>query len=384
MDKACSRREFVPAFEGSQIPPADAPLTVPGCKILGLESRWGRKFTPAALQDAVNRGIYEGLVIYKDHPAVDYSDPNWSRKPLPPRSVDDVLGHFSNVRYVEGKGIFGDAVFTVDDTLTRSVVMAAKHNPKQYGFSHHAEYDSRFEGKTEVVNAIPVAHSVDLVTRPATTNGLFEGGSAVADETKKTKTVRQVLEQHCSLGIAKKVIASLEGDYMETPMGAMEEEVSTEDQIAAAFSAAINAVAAEQSDMKTKLAKLKQILTAQEKLAGGGEASTEGEAPPVEEEKEKTEAAPPIGLKGALDLLDKHQLPKTKTALESFALLPAEVAEQQAIMQAATIKENADLKAKLDLVSKQPVTSTNRIRFEGGAKPAEVNKDKPWLGFCRN
>lgn len=417
MEKRPANLLFVQAFEGATPPDESAPLTVKRVKILGLESRHGHKFTESCLRNAVTSGIYEGLTIYRDHPTVDYSDPNWRKKTLPPRSVDDVLGSVANIIYVEGEGIFGDAIFTKDCDLTRSVCMAAKTNPRQYGFSHHAAYsDPRFEGETQVYDEILTAFSVDLVTRPATTNGLFEGDPAVSkDKSKATdkRTPRTVLESVCTVGIARKVIQALEGDFMDAPMAPLATDVSSDDAIAAAFSAAVAAIAADTTkDLKTKIDQLKQVLTAQDKLAGGGGdnptvgnegAVPVGQAMPAKEgddapdkkddKKVDEESAPPqpIGHMEALSLLETNKIPITKIALESYAMMPLPIAQASVAREVASQKEISDLKARLELATKQTPRSIPRINMEGGAgvslkdsKEAEKAKEKPWLNFCRN
>lgn len=410
MAKPLSTPTFVQAFEGSSLDEAQ-PLVIKRVKVLGLESRWGRKFTPECLQDAVARGIYEGVPIYKDHPAIDYDDPNWRSKQLPPRSVDDVLGSVRNVTYVEGLGLFGDAIFTKDCELTRSVMLAARTNPMQYGFSHHALYDNvHFEGKTEVVGMIPHVHSLDLVTRPATNKGLFEG-LPMANETKKMTTPRAVLSAICTVGIARKVVQGIEGDFMDTPMPATEEALSVDEQISAAFRAAGLAIFdADGMDDKAKLSKLKELFAAKTKLSGGGEApkegATEGEAPAVSDKKDdvdgadkdkkpSTESAPPVGI-GALEamrLLDKHKLPISTQAVESYAIMPADIAESCASREVASSKEVAELKKRLELLPGQkPPQSVARLGLEGGGDAANHNnrlKDKdfdkkPWLLFSGN
>lgn len=409
MAKPLSTPTFVQAFEGSSLDEAQ-PLVIKRVKVLGLESRWGRKFTPECLQDAVARGIYEGVPIYKDHPAIDYDDPNWRSKQLPPRSVDDVLGSVRNVTYVEGLGLFGDAIFTKDCELTRSVMLAARTNPMQYGFSHHALYDNvHFEGKTEVVGMIPHVHSLDLVTRPATNKGLFEG-LPMADEVKKTTTPRAVLSAICTVGIARKVIQGIEGDFMDTPMPATEEALSVDEQISAAFRAAGLAIFdAEGMDDKAKLSKLKELFAAKTKLSGGdapkedasegmSQGAKEGESPSADDKKEddkkpSTESAPPVGI-GALEamrLLDKHKLPISTQAVESYSIMPADIAESCASREVASSKEVAELKKRLELLPGQkPPQSVARLGLEGGGDlPANRLKDKdfekkPWLQFSGN
>lgn len=407
MGKRPDHLVFVQAFEGAYAPTEEAPLTIPRCKILGMESRWGRRFTPAALIDAASRGIYEGLTIYEDHPEIDFDDPDWRKKSLPPRGVAEALGFVRNVTYVEGKGLFGDVTFTVDSQLTRSVCKSAVLNPKQYGFSHHADYSSKFEGNIEIVERITDAYSVDLVTRPATTNGLFEGGNPVADKPKKT--IRQALEAVCTLGIAKKIVKGLEGEFLDAPMpetavpteGDVSAEVSVEDQMAAAFSAAIAAVAADTGmDVKTKLAKLKEILTAQEKLSGGGDAApaTEGDAVVADEEEteeeEKMESAPTkgIGYMEAFKLYEKSKMKPTHTALEAVALMPANVAEAHVAEAVAKDNEIAELKERLKLTTDTKPRSVGRGSLEGGAVPGVTrtektvtqNAEKPWLRLSAN
>lgn len=132
-----------------------------GVKLLGEESRNGRKYKPTALRSALP--LYEGRKSYLNH----------NRK-SPERPYQEWIGVFRNVRYVEGKGIFGDAHLRQKSGLFEGIIEAAEKFPNDVGFSHVANGKSHMEGTTEIVESISEVFSVDLVTDPATTAGIFE------------------------------------------------------------------------------------------------------------------------------------------------------------------------------------------------------------------
>jgi hypothetical protein len=139
-----------------------------GVKLLGLESRNGRRYLPGALAAAAAR--YEGAKVNVNHP---------KGSPLAARDYQDRLGSIRNVR-AESDGLFGDLHFNPKHALAEQLLWDAVHAPENVGFSHNIEArTSRADGKT-VVEAILKVQSVDLVADPATTHGLFEGSAADA------------------------------------------------------------------------------------------------------------------------------------------------------------------------------------------------------------
>jgi hypothetical protein len=144
--------------------------TIRGVKLLGLESRNGRRYLPAALQSAA--ALYEGAKVNVNHP---------KGSPLAARDYQDRLGSIRNVR-ASSEGLFGDLHFNPKHALAEQLAWDAVHAPENVGFSHNVEArTSRLGGQT-VVEAILKVQSVDLVADPATTHSLFESAADAQPE----------------------------------------------------------------------------------------------------------------------------------------------------------------------------------------------------------
>lgn len=139
-----------------------------GVKLLGLESRNGRRYLPAALAQAAV--LYEGAKVNVNHP---------KGHPLAARDYQDRLGSIRNVN-VRDDGLFGDFHFNPKHALAEQLVWDADHAPENVGFSHNVEARTRRQANETLVEAILKVQSVDLVADPATTRGLYE--SAALDE----------------------------------------------------------------------------------------------------------------------------------------------------------------------------------------------------------
>ena len=135
-----------------------------GVKILGLESRNGRHYRPAALSGA--RHLYEGAKVNVNHAKTG---------PLAPRDYQDRIGAIRNVSVRDGEGLFGDLHFNPKHALAEQLVWDAQHATENVGFSHNVTAQTARDGDQLVVEAISEVHSVDLVADPATTRSLFEG-----------------------------------------------------------------------------------------------------------------------------------------------------------------------------------------------------------------
>ncbi len=139
-----------------------------GVKLLGLQSRNGRKYLPAALSQAV--GLYEGAKVNVNHP---------KGSPLAARDYQDRLGSIRNVS-LRDDGLFGDFQFNPKHALAEQLMWDATHAPENVGFSHNVEARTSRQGGQTVVEAILKVQSVDLVADPATTRGLYESAAAQA------------------------------------------------------------------------------------------------------------------------------------------------------------------------------------------------------------
>jgi hypothetical protein len=146
----------------------DRPASVVrGVKILGLNSRNGRTYSPEALAEAAR--LYEDAKVNVNHPKGD---------PSTPRDYQDRIGAIHNVALRPGEGLFGDFQFNPKHALAEQLLWDAEHAPENVGFSHNVEARVRRSGESVVVEAILRVQSVDLVADPATTRGLFESAAS--------------------------------------------------------------------------------------------------------------------------------------------------------------------------------------------------------------
>ncbi len=147
-----------------------------GVKLIGLESRNGRRYRDSTLDQAAS--LYEEAKVNVNHP---------KEGPLSPRDYQDRLGVIRGVEQRTGEGLFGDLHFNPKHVLAEQLVWDAEHNPGNVGFSHNVLARLSHESETTVVEEITRVLSVDLVADPATTQGLFEQAkeSAAADESTR-------------------------------------------------------------------------------------------------------------------------------------------------------------------------------------------------------
>lgn len=146
-----------------------------GVKVLGLESRNGRRYTLEAVRKALP--LYEGIAVNCDHPKT---------KPTESRSSYDRFGWLENVR-AKDDGLYADLHMLKSHPMAERIMEAAEKNPDLFGLSHNAEGDTtRDQDGVDVVTEISEVRHVDLVADPATTKSL--------SESIKMKTIQQVLE----------------------------------------------------------------------------------------------------------------------------------------------------------------------------------------------
>lgn len=236
-------------------------------KILGRDSRNGRKYSDSAMDQAAK--LYEGCKVNVDHP--DRSNPKRERGLL------EGFGVIRNVKR-DGDSVRGDLHFIKSHPAAPVICESAERFPDKFGLSHNAEGDTSPDGK--LVESVTRVRSVDIVGRPATNDGLFESEDDPTHqkgEVVKKTTLRQLVESIPGSAVIRRQRAAkalLEMDGEGSAMPDMPVEVSdggsSEDQIKAAFRAMVIAAFDDDSlDSKATLAKIKDILTAQEKLMTG-------------------------------------------------------------------------------------------------------------------
>lgn len=237
-----------------------------GVRVIGTTSR-NRRDYPADVLKA-NQGKYEESRVYIDH-----------KRKAGERSIRDKWGQLESIRVGADGGLEADLHYNRFHLMTPQLIEDAERFPKSFGLSHTASGDEEKRGGRNVVTSIDEVFSVDLVSTPATTNGLFESEGEMS-------TVGKLLEANAGkVKFAKVLLEGLkrfkeEGeDGMMDPMAAPAEAPeggSAEDQVDAAFKAAVMAILDDETlDAAGRMAKIKAILQAQEKA----EAALSGEAP---------------------------------------------------------------------------------------------------------
>ncbi len=155
----CQLLEFVNS-RGLSIAVDSKKGLISGVKILGLESKNGRVYTPEAIRNAA--GLYEGKRVNVDH-----TEPGESR------SYRDRMGKLQNIM-VREDGLYGDLFVNPQHPLAEQLFWDAEHAPENVGLSHDVTGKVTRRGGKATVEAIETVRSVDLVANPATTAGLFE------------------------------------------------------------------------------------------------------------------------------------------------------------------------------------------------------------------
>lgn len=133
--------------------------------VLGFESKNKKRgksyqYSKEAVQEAAP--LYEGIDVYVNHTDADTK----------PRDIRDKIGFIENVYYKEEVGLKGDLVLNEKHDFYEQFIWWADNRPSQIGLSHHA--GGVFNRSKGLCESIRVVRSVDIVTRPATTKGLFE------------------------------------------------------------------------------------------------------------------------------------------------------------------------------------------------------------------
>lgn len=135
-----------------------------GVKVLGRVSKNGHTYTDAALRKG--RPLYEGARVYVDHPP--------DRNATAERSVSDLAGVMENV-VMRSDGLYGDLHLLKSHPRFDSIMEIAERKPNLIGLSHNAVITESTHNGNVVFDGIERVRSVDLVTQPATTRGIFEG-----------------------------------------------------------------------------------------------------------------------------------------------------------------------------------------------------------------
>lgn len=145
-----------------------------GVKLLGWTSRNGRRYTRGAGRDAVR--LYEGVAVNMDH----------GERADTPREIARQIGVIRAVRE-EAAGVFGDLHYITTHPYGPAIGERAERFPESFGMSHAVEAKGKrgSDGIYEV-DSITKVHSIDLVSRPATTKGLFESEESMPEHERRS------------------------------------------------------------------------------------------------------------------------------------------------------------------------------------------------------
>lgn len=295
-------------------------------KIVGLESRnVGRTIglDPKEFGDALNKTygyskqaleaaipMYEGAVSRIDHPASEIDGDGKRIVKSNSRPALATFGQVKNVRLKED-GLYGDLHLIKSHPSTAFVLEVAEKMPDKLALSHNAYGVPTLKNGRAIIDQILEVYSVDIVgDKPGTTNGLFESFSE--GETVK-KTIKQIFESLPAKAAGRSHLIEMMDEEMDGSKVAemevdMPAEANTDDQVKSAFRAMVMAAFDDDSlDAKATVAKIKDILAAQDKLAG------------KEPAKEVTEMADDKykGKETQESLADKSDLEKRLSLLES-------------------------------------------------------------------
>jgi hypothetical protein len=245
-----------------------------GVKVLGESSRNKRRYSEEAMRRAVSK--YDGVKSYVDHPDRERLSED--------RKFSAWSGVFKNPRYVEGKGIYADLHLRQKGTYFEGIIEAAQKFPTAVGFSHVAEGESHLDGETEIVESIREVFSVDLVTDPATTAGIFESRNVELPKSELREAAEGVRESHAELHT--KLVEIMGSDYMRDPMAfGQDKPTDPVGQLTALVGQLTSALA----DALKSLAKANKPTPAPAPPPGTPPTAAGGEEPPAAEGDEEEE-----------------------------------------------------------------------------------------------
>ena len=251
---------------------------IKGVKLCGLKSKNGRSYSAKALREALDK--YNRSVSFNHPPKND---------PTGPRGIGEMAGRIVNARMTDG-GPVGDFEVLKSTSHANMIFEAAERMPEVFGFSHVA--DCAIDKKTRTVETIDSIVSLDVVTKPATTQSLFESHDM---DTKRK--VRDILTEQFTKPEQVKLLKVWEEEMpvvMDAPVDEPTGDTASDSdaQIKAAFRAMVMAAFDDESlDTKATVQRIKDILAAQEKLTGARKAKQKGGMDMTDEEKAEKEKA---------------------------------------------------------------------------------------------
>lgn len=134
--------------------------------VLGPLSKNGYRYPVATQQEAIKNKIFEGAKAYLNHPS--------AKEMGDARDVRDLIGEHRNLRIV-GEKTYSDLYLVNNRTVQDHVMPIAESAPHLIGSSVVIRGKMKqVKDDLPEIEAIYACRSIDLVSEPATTNGLYE------------------------------------------------------------------------------------------------------------------------------------------------------------------------------------------------------------------
>ncbi len=300
-----------------------------GVKILGRTSKNGRTYPDRTMRAAT--GLYEGLGAFVNHPPRSAPDTE--------RRVEDRVGWFEAV-HVTSDGMYGDLHVLTTHSMAGPLFEAAQRNPRLIGLSHNAAGRERRDGKTHLVEEIQRVRSVDIVTAPATTRGLFESSqepNSNMEHENMSKPLKEIIKTLDKEDPATKLLEQMVDEVPAVAEAPVEDGA---DAMKAAFRAAIVAAFDDESlDTKATMKKIGDVLKAYEKLTAKDEPEEPADEEPAPEDEETPESVDPE-LAAKVAKLEGRD--KARTLLDDAGIVPDDAKHREAMLEslAAVSEEN--------------------------------------------
>jgi hypothetical protein len=165
-----------------------------------------RYYTKDALKEAARSGVFEGAQAYSDHPTATEA------AELPERSIRGIVGHYSNVRYVDSGGrgelratftpVDGPAYQWVRDLIESSLKAKRPLLGLSINGAGTTEPFRYADGKTAYrVTSIAEVDSVDLVTKAGA------GGTFLRRLAESMKSALRAPHQHTEVEMQQRIAA---------------------------------------------------------------------------------------------------------------------------------------------------------------------------------
>lgn len=295
--------------------------TSPNCHGLDVQ---GTDYSRPAMEAALSH--YDDRQVYVDHPP--------RSNPKIERSTRDLAGTLRSP-VLEADGIYADFHFLPNTEDGKRIADIAEKMPNKFGLSHNADGSGAIKGGRYVIESIDAVRSVDIVTRPATTKGLYE-----SQEPGMSKTFLEALTEIGVTERAAKTLLEMDGfDGGDAPVDTAAPAAAPEDEDAATHLArAVTAFMSDDTiDAAAKKKKINAILAildnaeapAETPAEDAGEGA-EGDEPPPEKKKEAAMESLEAEVKKLRDkdavrtLCESEKFTPSPIQLKSLCLLESE------------------------------------------------------------